>query len=74
MKTEKIIKSEIDNYDPGYFDEKEEAWIEIDDDNREAVAKMLECNPKLLKFIEDNIRGLAETAHEDLVDIWRKLE
>ena len=74
MKTSKTIGSDTQDYKMGYMNDESGDWEELTDENRKEVAEQLGCNPKFLEFIEDNIRGLVETIHMDLVEIWKKIE
>jgi len=73
MKTETQIISVISGFQFGYWDEEQEKFIPIEEDNRKETAKKLECSEKLLETIEENFAVLRDMLNEDLSDIWQQL-
>ena len=74
MKTERFIKTATEGFAFGYWDEKQQEFIPIDEENRKEFAQKMGCSEKLLETIEENFGVLVDHIREDLVDIWQKLE
>ena len=74
MKTETSIKCAVEECIFGYWDDEQEKFIPIDEQNRKEFAQKMDCSEKLLEAIEETFSSLVDMLKEDLTDIWKKLE
>lgn len=63
-----------DKFRVSYWDESKDECIRVDDENQERIARELKCSPELVEFLRFNFELLTDDIHEDLKDIWKRLE
>jgi hypothetical protein len=73
MKTEIVIKCEIDNLEFGYFDENDN-YIELSSATLEEDAKELGVSAAMVNALHFFAEDLSERLHIDLASIWKRLD
>jgi len=72
MKKKTVVESTVEDWE---FITLSEVYEVIGKDiSIKEVAKDLECSPKLLETIKGSLDYLRECIHEDLADLYKKME
>ncbi len=73
MKTKKVIETNVEGWEFGFFDGDEFFEI-VTDDETITLADRVKCTPALVNVIRDNLVSLQEYINDDLKEIWRRLD
>ena len=73
MKTVEKIESNIKDLKFGYIDRENDQFIEIEPGNVDSIAKKLGCSGDLLELLLSTFEVMQQAIHDDLADIWEKV-
>lgn len=75
MDTKTVISSRVEDIEFGYWNEEEDEWVElVTDEQLLDASKALGVKVEFLKALKSSFDMLREYIHDDLKDIWERLD
>jgi hypothetical protein len=74
MKTQTSIVCNVDDFQFGYWDHKEEKFIPVNNQaSIELMAKYLNCSLEVIDTLMVLFENFGDAVRSDLIDIWQQL-